>query len=54
MILRKRWKVDYYYNNLTEKVEKEFYTFLGAFVYGMYATNYWSCKVRVSFIEEKY
>ena len=33
---KKHWKVEYYRHNLTERVEKWFYTELGAFLYGLY------------------
>ena len=33
---KKHWKVEYYRYNLTERVEKWFYTELGAFLYGLY------------------
>lgn len=34
--MKKKWKAEYYLYNLTERVEKTFYTEIGAFLYGLY------------------
>lgn len=34
--MKKKWKAGYYLYNLTEWVEKTFYTEIGAFLYGLY------------------
>ena len=35
--MKKKWKAGYYWYNLTEWVEKTFYTEIGAALYGLYA-----------------
>jgi hypothetical protein len=35
--MKKKWKAGYYLYNLTECVEKTFYTEIGAVLYGLYA-----------------
>ena len=35
--MKKNWKAGYYWYNLTEWVEKAFYTRIGAVIYGLYA-----------------
>ena len=51
MSFKKRWKVEYYLYNLTQRVEKRFYTILGALAHAYHANRYWECKVRVKSIE---
>lgn len=34
--MEKKWRVGYYLYNLTEWVEKTFYTEIAAFLYGLY------------------
>lgn len=44
----KHWKVEYYRYNLTEKVEKTFYTELGAVLYGLYMGKYIGFRTRIT------
>lgn len=45
--MKKTWKIEYYMYNLTERVEKAFYTMLGAIVYGLYVGKYLGFKTYV-------
>jgi hypothetical protein len=38
--MKKKWKAGYYLYNLTEWVEKTFYTEIGAVLYGLYTGKY--------------
>ena len=38
-VMKKKWKAGYYLYNLTEWVEKTFYTEIGAVLYGLYAVK---------------
>ena len=49
--INKVWKAEYYLYNLTQKIEKSFYTELGAVLYGLYIGRYIGFKTRVSKIE---
>lgn len=48
--IEKKWKVEYYFYNLTEKAERYFYTFIGATIYAMYIAKI--CKFRVWVTDE--
>ena len=45
--IRKVWKAEYYRFNLTEMVEKTFYTELGAVLYGLYVGKHLGFRTRV-------
>lgn len=45
--INKVWKAEYYKFNLTEMVEKTFYTELGAVLYGLYVGKYLGFRTRV-------
>lgn len=45
--MKKAWKVEYYMYNLTERIEKKFYTMLGALTYGLYVGKYLGFKTYV-------
>lgn len=38
--MKKKWKAGYYWYNLTEWVEKTFYTRIGALIYFLYAEKH--------------
>lgn len=45
--INKVWKAEYYLYNLTQKIEKSFYTELGAVLYGLYVGKYLGFRTRV-------
>lgn len=48
MDVKKSWKAEFYRYNLTEKVEKTFYTELGAVLYGLYMGKYIRFRTRIT------
>lgn len=48
--MKKNWKVEYYLYNLTERIEKHFYTEIGAVVYGLYVGKILGFRARVKVI----
>ena len=49
--MKKRWKAEYYICNLTERVEKTFFTKWFAILYGMYIGKHVGFRTRVKKIE---
>jgi hypothetical protein len=45
--MKKIWKVEYYMYNLTERIEKRFYTEIGALLYGLYVGKCLGFRARV-------
>ena len=37
--MKKKWKVEYYLYNLTERIERRFLTLLGAYAYALYSAK---------------
>ena len=47
MELKKKWKVSYYLYNLTEMINKSFYTEIGAIFYAMFIAHKYGFKTYV-------
>lgn len=47
LIMKKKWRAEYYLYNLTERVEKTFYTEFGAVLYGLYIGKHLGFRTRI-------
>ena len=46
--MKKTWRVEFYWYNLTEKEQKHFYTEIGACLYAMYISKHYGFRVHVT------
>ena len=49
MSIKRNWIVEYYLYNLTEKVEKRFFTRWGAFIYAWYIARHFGYKAYIDY-----